>query len=266
MKAVLLVKNTASHQMLWAGAFGTGLERHGWEVDIRETYRPCDMLVMWGVRREQDIFQAKVDGAEVCILEAGYLEDRLSFASVSFGGELNGLARFSDFQIDDERVAKHGFDRTMKPWKTRPQKNVLLLGQVDGDMSLKGLNQRALLTDSGNDAKSLGYHVMFRPHPLGNTYCPGFTARIDTLYEALDWADIAVTVNSNSGVDAVLAGVPTVALDARSMVWDVSTRSVRTARPFERFGWLNRLSYRQWTVDEMVSGQCWDHAKHATQV
>ena len=57
----------------------------------------------------------------------------------------------------------------------------------------------------------------FRRHPAGTnpTALPGAT----------DWADcgLAITLNSSVGVDAVLAGVPTVTMDEGAMAWDVTS-------------------------------------------
>src|SRR5690606_28831613 len=81
-----------SHQHTWGGAFGKGLEKHGWTVTYGSATRACDLLVLWGVRRRDWIARQKAAGGEVCILERGYLGDRFFWTSVSFGGELNGRA------------------------------------------------------------------------------------------------------------------------------------------------------------------------------
>ena len=74
-----------------------------------------------------------------------------------------------------------------------------------------------------------------------------------TLDEALDKAGLVVTYNSNSGVDAVLAGVPTYAADPGSMVWDVSSREFLPTTP-DRAIWSQRMSFTQWLPDEIEKG------------
>ena len=58
------------------------------------------------------------------------------------------------------------------------------------------------------------------------------------------------TFCSTTGVDAVLAGVPTVAHDAGSMVAGVTPG-------MKRLPWLSWLAYTQWTYREMEEGKPW---------
>jgi hypothetical protein len=106
--------------------------------------------------------------------------------------------------------------------------------------------------------------VKFRPHPkaiekgfrhapIGTQPCAG------TLGDALDRAAVAVTWNSNAGVDAVLAGVPLVTMDDGSMAREVSSHRIGAlARP-DRTAWAHRLAWKQWTIAEIMSGAALEH-------
>lgn len=264
-KARILVRPRAGHQHHWGNAFAEGLRRHGWQVEIVQGYEPSDLTVLWGIRRAWDIEATKKNGGEVCILERGYIGDRYKFTSVSFGGKLNGEACFSSHGIDGARVEKH-FSKILKPWKWSTDNHALVLGQVVTDMSVAGLQVEQMYADLAAEARSLDYEVKFRPHPLGQSRCEGVPVLGGDLDQALAWASVALTVSSNSGVDAVVAGVPCVAIDSRSMVWNVSTRSPRHQERPDRTDWLQRLSYAQWNVEEMASGECWEHARHGVSL
>src|SRR5690606_8866320 len=104
-----------------------------------------------------------------------------------------------------------------------------------------------------------GLPVKFRPHP--RAVAKGYQQRpsnaepsTGSLAEALADAHVAVTWNSNSAVDAVLAGVPTVAVDAGSMAWDVAAHSIGTIVRPDRSNWMVRLAWSQWSLDEIASG------------
>jgi len=71
-----------------------------------------------------------------------------------------------------------------------------------------------------------------------------------------------VTFNSNSGVEALLQGVPVLAFDEGSMVWSLCNRSlsdIESPSLPDRAQWLNDLSYAQWTLAEMKEGLAWKH-------
>ena len=75
---------------------------------------------------------------------------------------------------------------------------------------------------------------------------------------------MVVTLNSNSGVDAALAGVPVIAFDEGSMAWPVAGHKPQDAihppRP-DRLRWAAELAWCQWTDREFETGECWEHLR-----
>ena len=103
--------------------------------------------------------------------------------------------------------------------------------------------------------------VSFRPHPKCEPEIYGIDeGLLDTgkLRSTLDGARCVVTWNSTTGVDAIIAGVPVIAMDPGAMAWPVAshTLSAPLRRP-ARTEWLNRLGYSQWTEREMREGLPW---------
>lgn len=93
----------------------------------------------------------------------------------------------------------------------------------------------------------------FRKHPAGENPTG--------LQECRNWDDVglAVTLNSSVGVDAVMAGVPTVTMDEGAMAWDVSAHHpARSVKP-PRIEWLHWLAWTQWSHDEIAEGRPWEH-------
>lgn len=266
MKAYVVARG-AGHQIEWGTAFSAGLRRHGWQVEICEAYpastgrKEYDLLVLWGVRRTDAIARQLADGGEVCILERGYLGDRFHWTSVSFGGGLNGRAEFRGVKSDPSRFEQ--FRHLMQPWRKRDG-YALLIGQVPGDMSLAsaGGDLGEWYRRAAAELKEKGYDVRFRQHPMAIRR--GLDAKTDVrtiegaLQDAFDGAAAVVTFNSNTGVESVLAGVPTMSADIGSMAWPVTAHEVGQIVTPDREEWAAELAWKQWTLEEMASGVCWE--------
>jgi hypothetical protein len=71
-----------------------------------------------------------------------------------------------------------------------------------------------------------------------------------------------VTYSSGTGIDAVINGVPNIACDTGSMVYDVSSKNVsEIEKPFrgDKKEWTNKIAHCQWSIEEFESGECWEH-------
>lgn len=266
MKAHIVASRRAEYQCGWGAAFLAGLRCHGILADISERPEPADLLVLWGVRKQHAI-KAQLDaGGEVCVLERGYLGNRFEYSSVSFGGGLNGHGRFYGPFHDGSRWDRH-FAHLLKPWRSKPDGYALILGQVPGDMSLEGLNPTAIWRETADRLVKAGYRVKLRPHPQApHVGLHGIEIAGGSLAEALDGAALAVGINSNSTVEAVLAGVPTVTLDDRAMAWPVTGHGMGEIVMPDRTAWCRAMAWRQWSMDELATGECWEHVGDGCRV
>lgn len=264
-KACIVARNRRGTALgEWGMAFGDGLKRHGWDVEYSLTWRASDLYVQWGVRRRHELAAQRETGGDICIVERGYLPDRFHWCSVGFGGGLNGRAEFRGTSTDPARLHKH-YPGILKPWR-ETDGYALIMGQVPGDMSLQPIGGRldAWYVLAAAELRQAGWDVRYRPHPSalarGRGRGPkGITVTEGTLDEALAGAGVVVTYNSNSAVDAVLAGVPAITMDEGSMAWPVTTHDLAAVpvRP-DREAWAARLAWCQWSLEEMRSGECWD--------
>jgi hypothetical protein len=244
-----------------------GLKRHGHEPNLLRVGQaaPCDLAVVWGVKRRREF----LSGRRCLVLERGYVGDRMkTWTSAGFDG-LNGLADFRNKPCPDagERWNQH-FASEMKPWREGGGKYVLIMGQVHGDASLRGMRFALWARELAQKLQHKGHHVAFRPHPLfkmdlGLRPLKQLDPRAP-MAEALAEAKWVVTFNSNAGVLSVLEGIPTVTLDLKggSMAHAV-TGHVAWDRPPtpDRTEWANRLAWTQWRAEELASGAAWEHLK-----
>lgn len=223
---------------------------------------------MWGVRREPIIRACAARGVDVCILERGYVGCRFTHSSVSFGGGLNGRG---EFRLIGSRPTLERFDRLgvkMSPWAGNggPVYSsgfgfyALIMGQVSGDASIKAVDIDAWYRQTREQLAAAGWSmVSFRAHPGGKPWIERPLSRRtgqSSLADDLAGAGLVVTYNSNSAVDAVIAGRPTVAMDRGSMAWEVTGRTVNDIVTPDRTEWAARLAWKQWTIEEFQSGFC----------
>ncbi len=246
-------------------AAAEGLKRHGLKPTMLQVGnpQPCDLAVCWGVRKKPEI----QSGRRALILERGYVGDRLGkWTSCGFDG-LNGRADFRNADVPTDRwdrlLAEH-----MEPWFDGGGDYVLVMGQVAGDAALAGVDIDRWAVQVMRQIQGRGLPVRFRPHPLGiNGRTSAFPQATGTLQEALAGARWVVTYNSNSGVDSVLAGVPTVAVDRGSMAWAVTGRIPHEEPPTpDRTRWAAEIAYTQWTLAEIRNGDAWAHLRSGLAV
>jgi hypothetical protein len=83
---------------------------------------------------------------------------------------------------------------------------------------------------------------------------PGTEQDTGPLQDALARAAVVVTWNSNTGVDALLAGKPVVALGEGAMAAPLAARELGGRCDPDREAWAHALAWKQWTLDEIRSG------------
>lgn len=234
-------------------------------------WQPCDVAVMFGLEKYkfpvtkakgEIIRKARECNAGVLIVEQGYIK-RTDFRAVGWNG-INGHADFRNDGMPPDRWQK--LNVTLAPWHQKSGGYVLVCGQVPWDVSVQDGNHLAWCRETVDEAKRRGFKVRFRPHPYAvkrnvvhDVACDISAA---TLADDLASARCVVTYNSNTGVDAILAGVPVIAFDDGSMVRTIAGRSLddlgNPPTP-DRTQWAYDIAYAQWTMDELANGAAWAH-------
>lgn len=253
MRIYIYIDTLKKHHIEPAKLFKEGLKRHGIEGLILSPrrYQSSDLAVFWGRRFPEIIKNQAANDLDCLTMEMGYVGDRRENISLGFNG-LNGRADFVTDELVNDRTER--FKDNLKPWKKSGEYYVVM-GQVPGDMSIAHANFDHWRNTVIAKLKELGKPYIYRPHPL----C---VANQEPLKEALKNAKVVITFNSNSGVDAALAGIPVVTYDEGSMAYDVSTHDVSSnlKRP-DRAEWFNKLCHSQWTKEEIGNGEAWEHLR-----
>ena len=204
---------------------------------------------------------------------------------VGVNGFLWDDANWGFSHISSDRTSKvfgrNGYDPNV-PWRVEGE-HILLCMQKVGDASMRGADVFEWTYDA---VKQIRQHtdrkIIIRPHPLyrkatkhkalqekvlevsdvvwqeTDLLKEGFISVQDQLVKA--WC--TVTYTSGAGIDAILQGIPNIACDTGSMVYDVSSKKIsEIENPFtgDKTKWANKISHCQWSLDEFESGECWEH-------
>lgn len=268
---IAMYEHANSHVLIQLAAFACGLRRHNENVQFvpfrGSRVEVADLAVMWGHKRLDVIEAQQRRKRRYLVLERGYVGDRLQWTSAGFDG-LNGRADFANEGKNSSRFDKH-FMHLLSPWK-ESQGYVLIIGQCRRDVAVRGIDlERELERISEAIFAIQRERPFFRPHPQDMDHpTPKISKRLlGDLSTALSDARVVVTINSNVGVDAILRGVPVVALDRGSMVWDIATHSLDVyalKRP-DRSRWASEIAWCQWSLDELRNGDAWEHLKAGVQ-
>jgi len=258
----IVVDQSFDHHVSHAHALRLGFEAHGVASRIVDIPRQpeSDVVACWGWRIAAPLVAA---GKRVLVMEHGYIGDRKVWTSLGWNG-LNGRAAFPQAG-GPERFAQHHAGM-LKPWN--PVGNYsLLVGQVDGDASLHGMPFQPWAVRMAHRAeKEFGLPVKFRPHPValefGQNYPVGCAETIrGALADAIAGAAVVITFNSNTAVEATLAGKPCITFDQGSMAWPVSSHGWSIPLEPNRQTWANDLAWKQWTMEEIRNGSAWEYVR-----
>lgn len=257
----------------WAplSAWADGLRSFGVEpfmVDHREWRRAdagADAVAIYGLRAHaRDILDHyKAIGAPVVVIDHGYMKRVQTAANMATGYFQIGVGKLGWLPKDapGDRLAALGIKAKARP--PRPIRRAVIMGQVGFDAShrrtpdqLVACYERLAVELIEAGAKSVAY----RGHPLGPDVRPRLTLDgLSDLDDAIERADLVVSLNSNAGLDAIIAGCPAVTLmdshyDALAYRWPVRVALIEPP-PVERVtAHLERLAYAQWTAEEMRQG------------
>jgi len=229
-------------------ALRNGCVRHGVRVDVRDTFDDdqYDMVSSWG-KRGYDGLRPHL------ILEAGYINrdtgnyhrDRLRFISTSWN-KPHGMSDGFTWNAPPDRWRRLGIE--FDDWKLSGR-FALMLSQHPNDYGAPSQT----IWDSTRKLLEALYKVRERPHPL-------VAQSPRSLAEDLRDAHMAVTWTSTAAVEAVIAGVPTVALHPMCIASPVCSQTFDD--PYfrgDRRQWAYNLMYRQWKLNEIADGSMWSH-------
>lgn len=238
-----------------ADVFAEGLRRHGFQVEKewQRQPRPDDLLLLWnrgrGMDAIADIYEAA--GARVVIAENGYIgkpaEDGKFYALAL--DQHNGAGRWY--------VGDHArFEIPDRPWR-KQGKHIVVLPQ-------RGIGARGVAMPSGWLASVTKRLAQMTDRPVHIRHHPG-ASKADPEPDFRD-AHCAVTWGSGAGIKAIRAGIP-VFHDLPK--WIGACAAARLAGQIDscdmpsREQLWRRISWAQWALDEIGSGEAFDRLLNA---
>lgn len=213
-----------------------------------------DLVVVYGARAGARVRQCyEAAGVPVVTVDWGYMarvNTREERETGHYQVGLGGLNSLPPFECPPDRFKALGVKITAKGGN--PEGYTLLIGQVPGDAA-HGMDREQMRRWLAAMAAQYP-DVRYRPHPLGRIELPGVPELTGTLADALAGARLVVTWNSNTGNDALLAGVPVVAHGPNAVYADMCGETLPSVQA--RLAYFRRLAYAQWTLAEMRAGAC----------
>ena len=217
------------HQVEHGQALTYGLKKHGIDLDVTEDiHKKADIHIVSGPWYALNAWKGKPN---VLWLDRCFYGDSHDF--VSLGWLMPDGSR--NFKNDEKTVCK-GLLPELKPHKKRRRCAV-----VFGDY---GVDPRLQLANARRKYDS----VWYRPHPQDKSPAPCFPLR-GSLDDVWTVADVAIGHSSTVLVDAQINGLFVESTDPRHVAHYTDDRE----------SWLKRLSWAQWSLDEIVAGTFWEH-------
>lgn len=216
----------------------------------REKIQPmdCDLLIQWGFKPTVSLLEQIRRGKPYVIFDLGYFDKlglnggRRARFSLSINGFHGTAWRDPVVHRRPQRPAP-----TFEKWKPAGEgKRVLVCGQMPYDQSLRGHDVDAWQGRAAIEAaEKFGLPVQKRVHPK---MLNPWEDPIPPLDRALEDCEVCVTFNSTAGINAILRGVPTVAMHPGSMALPIASPTMEIIRPdsASRVRWLHELSWREW--------------------
>jgi len=277
MKIALFPDNGSLNSKPVFAALIDHLRSKGEEVYINED-RNCDVAVIWSVlwlgrmasnKKIWDSYQAQKK--PVVVMEVGGLK-----RNVTWKMGINGINRDADFAnqtFDNKRWPL--FNIEMKPWK-QTGNVIVICGQHDNSNQWKK-NPRMTNWIEQQIQEIRKYSqkpILIRPHPRNHFDFDekkyphvrikkpqrDWSTYDDTDFKKVlksTWA--VVNHSSNPAIESVINGIP-VFVSESSLCYDVGNASLtdieKPAMP-ARQTWANKLSYTEWTTQEIRDGLPW---------
>jgi len=244
-------------------------------------YVKCDVAVRWGIfskKARRTAYRKEIDekhNGPIVVIELGWLGDRTQHFQFGFGG-LSGRAQY---YYPPEAVAKQRFNRVgIMPAAQRrkyPDDYILICGQVPWDTAVQHIDYLKWVYNTIDEVKEKTHRtIVFRPHPKAPTAVDrsvinskGVRLSVGSLEKDLKSARCVIAYNSNSALESLVRGVPTITMDPGSMVHDLTQHTLDGLEhpifPDSQllYNRLVQIANSQWTFDELKDNLPWQIAK-----
>ncbi len=263
-----------------AEAMVKGARRHGIKAEALEGDHPenppCDVVVLFGVKARMRFEAYRAAGVQTVMIDKGYYRGRIAIA----GGKVSKFWRVAvnahhptsylmSLRAPADRWNDLGVE--VRPWRTDGHQVVLAGSSGKFHAFNQLIEPTAYATGIVEALRGLSDRpIIYRPKPSWRDAVPidgaAFSPPKQEIAKVLKGAWAMVTNGSNACFESVLAGIPVIVL-GDAVAKPISSTTLgdivapRLADDTERQQWLHNLAYCQWTIDEMATGQAFEHAK-----
>lgn len=244
-----------------------GVESQGDELLLMRDNNFFDIGLTWGVNSQCRMVS---QCSRHVVMEYAFLGDRARKEYYIGYSALNGLGQPL---LPAEVGGGERWYHKLKPHK-EGVKNILILGQMPKDANLAAFSSKnrvkgymKWLRGQIIHYHSLGYNVRYKLHPKHGLNSLGLpnTASFSDIQDAFSWGDAAVAFNSNSLVEAAIAGLYVIPSHVGSMAWNIRSREGhwRKLTLKDRQRWLDHVDSFQWSGEDITSGKVWKIIKES---
>lgn len=215
--------------------------------------------IQWGWKLTRGLLTCMKLKRPYFILDHGYFEPRAEKISLSING-FHGKA----YRQDLTGLRAPDNVPEVKPWRLDGD-TIYVMGQLQNDRAVRGLDIDRWAQHIARKAHDqFDKRVVIRPHPLMiNPWEPP----LPPLDEVWDDAYLVITWTSSVGPQAILQGVPTVAMHGASMASPLVPATLTRKAPRDRADWARDLASREFDprteLDRLGSFvvHCWKGAE-----
>lgn len=207
-----------------------------------------------------------------------------SWYRIGVNGFLADTGRFfrqnKNYSADRWNKIKHQLGVELKPWRDSQEGNYIVVAlQLPGDASLRGIDITKWAAETVQTLRSYTSRPIIVRTPqldrefdkeniLNITRIEGVSlvrGTRENLFTMIDNAYATVTYSSGFGVDSVIRGIPTIAMDPGNFAYSLGNNKLsqinNLVRSSDREQWLYNLSWAQWSQEEIKSGEAWNHIR-----
>jgi hypothetical protein len=268
------------------GAVVTGWHPMNTDVAVLQGFVHADSKQTKHLLLRKAVYDNQINRGKRCLIVDANLflyADRTNasgYLRYSYDGIFPTTGEYCYDNPNPERWAKLSRDMniTVKPWKFNNGKDILVCCQRDGGWSMDGQGVvKWLVHTIGQIRAHSDRTIVIRFHP-GDKKIGGHIKMLagfripkvkisytDSIMEDFATAYAVVNYNSSPAVASAIEGIPTFVLDPdRSQASDAvhhSLADIENPKEFDRERWLQKLAQCHWTLDELKTGEAWQHLK-----
>ena len=272
---VAILASPKTWEVEWSNALASGIDTHGDTAAIYFDGRPdadsVDAVAFVGVKGKEGFDHYRAKGVTTLLFDKGYNREKQGGMPKYWRVAINAhsCTDLIDHAAPHDRIHTLGVE--LHPWRDSGD-HILYAGSSAKYHAFQGLPspERYAFEVFDELSRHTDRAIHYRPKPSYRDAEPVSNALFDrrgAMHDAMKGVHAVVTHGSNACFEAVCAGIPCIVLGP-GVARPISSTSLdeierlRMASEADRVNWLAGLSYWQWTLGEMASGEAWQYVRH----